>query len=204
METHPFPSSRFASGRRWLLGPHCSILFVSRALALITNSRSEGFRTSGDGVDAERWLGLDSSLHRALLSDPHQGLSILFWKRRRRLNVEVHDPRRRSGRAGARRGSCCVACYGASRRLTRPPAWRPPRQAAAFRSGKISVSLLTILWPGNPSSSAGWLPRLIQKVIKPKDEAPATSQELDETKPVASGAVPSFLDANWYTRGLGL
>src|SRR5258708_2344142 len=98
---------------------------------------------------------------------------------------------RGDGRAGGRRG-------------LPPDSLRRARQAAAFSSGRRSVSLVTTRWAGNPSSSAGWLPRLIQNVVKPKDAAPATSHELDETKPVASGAVPSFLDASWYTRGLGL
>src|SRR5258708_38978133 len=75
---------------------------------------------------------------------------------------------------------------------------------AAFRRGSRSVSLLTTRSAGNPSSSGGWLPRLIQKVVRPKEAAPAMSHELDETKPVAFGAVPSLFEAIWYTRGLGL
>src|SRR5262249_55961476 len=56
------------------------------------------------------------------------------------------DPRRRTARAGARCGSSCAAGRAASGRLIRLPArrrsWRRSRQAAAFRSGKRSVSLL--------------------------------------------------------------
>src|SRR5262249_46227595 len=75
---------------------------------------------------------------------------------------------------------------------------------AAFRSGGRSVIFSTSLSAGNPSSSIGCLPRLIQKVVRPKEAAPATSQELEETKPNACAAVSSLFGASSYTRGLGL
>src|SRR5438093_3101432 len=55
-----------------------------------------------------------------------------------------------------------------------------------------------------PCRSSGDRLRFTQKLVNPKALPPATSQPLDDTKPIRMGKSFRWSTASWYTRGLGL
>src|SRR6266849_1696382 len=104
--------------------------------------------------------------------------------------------------AGAGNGGARSAAHIAAPHNNRPAAEIATRlrgrliNGYAFIKPVRSASVFALASGSNPSSSSGAPERFTQHVHKPAAFAPITSQELEETKPIADAATPIFWDAN--------